>query len=107
MENEIEVIEINPGDLILFQVDRDNNPFCSEEITLGVVETGYDFDSPAGVFGYPFTFESLRFLGKPNYKNYSARSYHVLKNFGPLEKNVKMLRYLAEDINIWDKARSK
>ena len=107
MENEIEVIEINPGDLILFQVDKDTNPFCSEEITLGVVQTGYDFDSPLGNYGYPFTFESLGFLGKPHYADYSARSCHVLKNFGPLVENVKMLRYLADDINRWDKARSK
>ena len=101
MENEIEVIEINPGDLILFTLDEDTNPFRRDEITLGVVQTGYDSEDLLGRHGYAFTFEGLRFLGKDNYAPYSARSSHILKNFGPLAENTRMLRYLAKDINKW------
>ena len=101
MENEIEVIEINPGDLILFKLDEDTNPFRRNEITLGVVQTGYDSGDLLGKHGYAFTFEGLRFLGKDGYQPYSGRSSHILKNFGPLAENAGMLRYLADDITKW------
>ena len=99
--DDIEVIKINPGDLILFQLDEDTNPFRTDEITLGVVQTGYDSEDLLGRHGYAFTFEGLRFLGKDGYAPYSGRSSHILKNFGPLAGNADMLRYLAYEINAW------